>query len=91
LNYRRIPPVDVKAKRYKMEVLEPCLVGVTGKLLDAGRPVYYVEDKAPPLWDSLAILQRHFLLRLTQQDPKVYQVIETTDASSLSDLSHCYR
>ena len=91
LNYRRIPPVDVKAKRYRMEVLEPCLIAVIERLLDAGRPVYYVEDKSPPFWDSLAMLQRHFSLRLIQPDPKVHQVIAQTGASGRGDLSLCSR
>jgi len=91
LNYRRIPPVDADAGRYKMEVLEPCLVAVVGKLLDAGRPVYYVEDKAPPFWNSLAILQTHFVLRLTQPDPRVYQVLGGNDKSGWGELARCGR
>ena len=91
LNYRRIPPADAQAGRYKMEILEPCLVAVIGKLLDAGRPVYYVEDKSPPFWDSLAILQRHFMLQLTQHDPKVYQVLAGTDKSGWGELARCGR
>ena len=91
LNYRRIPPMDIDAKRYKMEVLEPCLVAVIGRLLDAGRPVYYVEDKVPPFWDSLAILQRHFVLQPTRQDPKVYQVFGGNDKSDWAELSRCGR
>jgi hypothetical protein len=91
LNYRRIPPVDIEAKRYKMEVLEPCLVAVIGRLLEAGRPVYYVEDKVPPFWDSLAILQRHFVLQLTQQEPKVYQILGGSDKSGWGELARCGR
>ncbi len=91
LNYRRIPPVDIKAQRYRLEVLEPCLVAMIERLLDAGRPVYYVEDKTPPFWDSLALLQRHFSLRATPQDPQVYQVTAPTGASGRGDLSLCYR
>jgi hypothetical protein len=91
LNYRRIPPVDAVHERYKMEVLEPCLVAVVTRLLDAGRPVYYVEDKTPPFWDSLAILQRHFVLRQIQADPKIYLVTSTLDATSQSDLASCER
>ena len=91
LNYRRIPPADAEARRYRMEILEPCLVAVVGKLLDVGRPVYYVEDKAPPFWDSLAILERHFLLRLTQRDPKVYQVLGLINASDRGQLLRCGR
>jgi hypothetical protein len=53
--------------------------------------VYYVEDKTPPFWDSLAILQRHFRLRPTPQDPKVYQVIEPIGASDRGDFSLCTR
>ena len=91
LNYRRIPPVDADRRRYKMEVLEPCLVAVVGRLLDAGRPVYYVEDKAPPFWDSLAILQRHFVLRQTRDDPKVFLVTSMLGATNQSDLTSCQR
>jgi hypothetical protein len=91
LNYRRIPPADAERRRYKMEVLEPCLVAVVGRLLDAGRPVYYVEDKAPPYWDSLAILQRHFELHQTQDDPKVYMVTSILDATNQGDLTSCQR
>jgi len=91
LNYRRIPPADVKTGRYELEVLEPCLVEVVGKLLAAQTPVYYVEDKTPPFWDSLAILQRHFQLRLTQQDPHVYEVVEAIGVINQDEPSHCKR
>jgi hypothetical protein len=91
LNYRRIPPVDADHGRYEMEALEPCLVAVVGRLLHAGRPVYYVEDKTPPFWDSLAILQRHFVLRQTQNDPKVFQVTSMLDAANQGDISSCRR
>jgi hypothetical protein len=91
LNYRRIPPADAQAGRYKMEILEPCLVAVIGKLLDAGRPVYYVEDKDPPFWDSLALLQRHFVLQPTQHDAKVHQVLGGSDKSGWGDLARCGR
>jgi hypothetical protein len=91
LNYRRIPPADVQTGRYTMEILEPCLVAVVGKLLEAGHPVYYVEDKAPPFWDSLALLQRHFVLEPAQQDPKVYQVLAGDNQSGWGELARCGR
>jgi hypothetical protein len=91
LNYRRIPPADVQTGRYTMEILEPCLVAVVGKLLEAGHPVYYVEDKAPPFWDSLALLQRHFVFEPAQQDPKVYQVLAGDNQSGWGELVRCGR
>lgn len=89
LNYRRIPPSDAVAGRYRVEVLEPCLVQTIDRLLDKHIPVYYVEDKSPPFWDSLAIIQRHFVTKLTQQDPKVHQVIGPIESGSRDGLSAC--
>jgi hypothetical protein len=91
LNYRRIPPADAEMGRYRMEILEPCLVAVVGRLLQAQIPVYYVEDQSPPFWDSLALLQRHFVLRQTQSDPIVYQVTSMLDGSTPGDLISCRR
>jgi hypothetical protein len=74
LNYRRIPPSDPEAGRYRWELLEPRLTDVVTRLLDEGKPVYYIEDKTPPYADSLAILQRHFTLARVSENPIIYRV-----------------
>jgi 4-amino-4-deoxy-L-arabinose transferase-like glycosyltransferase len=74
LNYRRIPPSDPETGRYRMETFEQRLVQSIDQLLAGGIPVYYVEDKSPPFWDSLAILQRHFKVELVSHDLKVFVV-----------------
>ena len=74
LNYRRLPPPDPESGWYQTEVLEPCLRQVIGRLLNTGIPVYYVEDRSPPYWDSLTILQDNFSLALVQEAPNVYRV-----------------
>lgn len=89
LNYRRIPPSDAEAGRYRVEVLEPCLVQTIDRILDRDIQVYYVEDTSPSFWGSLEILQRHFALKLTYEDPRIYQVIEPVDSSSRQALAEC--
>jgi hypothetical protein len=74
LNYRRIPPSDRQTGHYRMETFEQRLVQSVDRLLAGGIPVYYVEDKSPPFWDSLAILQRHFQVELLSHDLKVFGV-----------------
>jgi hypothetical protein len=89
LNYRRIPPSDPSAEKYRTEVLEPCMVQAVESLLDNQIPVYYVEDKSPPLWDSLAILQRNFETKLIQQNPNIYDVIKPVTPTERDGLDKC--
>ena len=88
LNYRRIPASDSDLGRYRLEMLEPCLVGSTGRLLDQAIPVYYVADRQPSYWGSLEILERHFTLEAVRSDPTVYRVIERTGGPA-GDESQC--
>jgi hypothetical protein len=89
LNYRRIPPSDPNAERYRMETLEPCLVQAVESLLDNQIPVYYVEDKSPPLWNSLALLQQNFETKLVQQEPNIYNVIKPATPTEREGLFEC--
>jgi len=59
------------------------------KLLSRQAPVYYVEDRSPPFMDSLAILQRHFLLEPTQRDPKVYRVLPAASLANQDAPPDC--
>lgn len=88
LNYRRIPSSDKERGAYRMEMLEPCLVGAVDRLLAQSIPVYYIEDQQPSYWDSLAILQRHFALGEPVQQPPVYRVLGRTSAN-IFDESLC--
>ena len=74
LNYRRIPDSDSNEKRFRMEMLEPCLVASVDKLLLRGLPVYYVEDRSPPFWNSLAILHDNYELEMIADSPNMYRV-----------------
>ena len=89
LNYRRIPPPDPEAGRYRMETLEPCLVQTIDRLLEKGTPVYYIEDRSPPFWKSLAILQQHYAVELVQQEPNMYQVDSSIHPESRESLGTC--
>ena len=89
LNYRRIPSSDPSGGRYRMEMFEPCMVQAIDSLLDNQIPVYYVEDKSPPLWDSLAILQQHFEMKLIRQDPNIYDVIKPATPTEREGLHEC--
>ena len=62
LFYRRIPPWDPAMGTYRWDELEPRLVEVVDRLLEQGKPVYYVQDSDPPFADSLDIMMRHFNL-----------------------------
>jgi len=67
LFYRRILGAD--------DQFEQQLVRIVGGLLVDGVPVYYVDDRVPPLRNSLAILQRHFDVRVFKPAPlAVYRV-----------------
>lgn len=61
LFYRRILGAD---DRFEQQLVE-----VVNGLLAEGTPVYYVADRVPPLRDSLAILQRHFEVRVWKPAP----------------------
>ena len=74
LNYRRIPTSDPDLPGYHLEEVEPCLVQMVDRLLADDTPVYYVEDTAPPFWDSLALLQRHFTLTRVRDELPLFQV-----------------
>lgn len=88
LNYRRIPTSDPEMGRYRLEMLEPCLVGSTSRLLDQSTPVYYVADRQPSYWDSLEILERHFTLEVVRSDPTVYRVLARA-GDPAGDESQC--
>ncbi len=88
LNYRRIPISDAEEGRYRLEMLEPCLVGSTRRLLDQSIPVYYVLDRQPSSWGSLEILERFFVLESVRGDPTVYRVLPPEDGPAL-DESQC--
>jgi hypothetical protein len=89
LNYRRIPPSDPSTGQYRMEMFEPHLVQAVESLLDNQIPVYYIEDKSPPLWDSLAILQQNFDMDLIRQEPNIYTVLKSATPDERGRLSEC--
>ncbi|MGC8947515.1 MAG: STT3 domain-containing protein [Anaerolineae bacterium] len=64
LFYRRISPVE----------FEQDLVSIVGKLLDDGRPVYYVQDASPPFMNSLSVLNSRFHLISLHTTPPIYKV-----------------
>jgi hypothetical protein len=74
LNYRRIPVSDPDRKQYRIEMLEPCLVQSIDMLLQRDVPVYYVDDRSPPLWDSLDILHKHYEMEIVGESPATYRV-----------------
>jgi hypothetical protein len=89
LNYRHIPPSDPEAGRYRTEVVEPCLVQSVTRLLAEGKPVYYINDTSPPLWDSLAILERYFTLRIVQEGLEVFEISPPSMPIDLEALGPC--
>jgi hypothetical protein len=89
LNYRRIPPADAEAGRYRHELLEPCLVQTIDRLLALNTPVYYVEDVSPPFWDSLALLQHNYALTLLNPHFKLYQVSWPSSQSPRNEVAPC--
>lgn len=74
LNYRRIPASDAEMGRYRLEMLEPCLVGAVDRLLARSVPVYAVVEQSPANWDTQAILQRHFTLGEPAGNPPVVRI-----------------
>jgi hypothetical protein len=74
LNYRRIPISDPEENRYRLEMLEPCLVESIDALLVHDVPVYYVEDRSPPFWDSLKIVQDNYSTELVSESPAMYRI-----------------
>jgi 4-amino-4-deoxy-L-arabinose transferase-like glycosyltransferase len=89
LNYRRIPPSDAKAGRYRHEVFEPCLVQTVDRLLTMGIPVYFVEDGSPTFWNSMAVLERNYSMSLANPDFKVHQVSWPAAAVNREGLAVC--
>ncbi len=87
LNYRRIPPSDPEAGRYQMEVFEPRLAEAVDRLLQREIPVYYVEDRSPPFWDSLAILENRFAAEPTYPGACVYRLSRAPEATGTGDGS----
>jgi len=74
LTYRRIPTPDNILRGYRLEELEPRLVESVDYLLKHDVPVYYIKDLPTPLWDSLAILERHYTLSRYRDQPEVYRI-----------------
>lgn len=89
LNYRRIPTSDPALPGYHLEEVEPCLVQMVDRLFAQGTPVYYVEDVAPPFWDSLAMLQRHFALERVREDLPLFRVTAPSTPRDAADVPPC--
>jgi len=87
LNYRRIPVSDPEEGRYRLEMLEPCLVESVDRLLLNEIPVYYIEDSSPPFWNSLAILNDNYDLELVGESPATYMISNSDARSNQADDS----
>ena len=67
-NYRRVPVSDPATQSFRTEEAVPTVVAVVAKLLEQGKPVYYV-DTGSNFWpDLLGILQTHFATEVSTQD-----------------------
>jgi hypothetical protein len=67
-NYRRVPVADPATQSFRTEEAVPTVVAVVAKLLEQGKPVYYV-DTGSNFWpDLLGILQTHFATEVSTQD-----------------------
>lgn len=67
LFYRRIPWKDGAD-------FESSLIGICKALLERQVPIYFVLDRDPPLWNSLAVLRRHCVLLPLNTDPPSYRI-----------------
>jgi hypothetical protein len=85
LNYRRIPQYDSSVGKYRFDLLEPCLIHTIDKLLINEKPVYYIEDGSPPLYDSKVILQQYYNLTPYRENPKIFSV-QSDNLSSPREL-----
>ncbi len=74
LNYRRIPQYEPATDKYHYDMLELCLVYAVDSLLLGDIPVYYIEDGTPPLYDSKAVLERHYELISFRESPKIFAI-----------------
>jgi hypothetical protein len=90
LNYRRIPLSDPEEERFRLEMLEPCLVESVDRLLQKEIPVYYIEDSSPPFWNSLAILRENYDLVLIGESPAMYLISNSDARSNQADDSIPY-
>ncbi len=88
LNYRRIPASDADLGRYRLEMLEPCVVGAVDRLLARAIPVYAVIEQPPSSWDTHAILQRHFTLAEPVGNPPLVRILNRAGDATL-DESAC--
>lgn len=88
LNYRRIPASDGDQGRYRLEMLEPCLVGAVDRLLAQAIPVYAVAESPSSTWDTQAILQRHFTLAEPSGSPPLVRILSRAGDATL-DESAC--
>jgi hypothetical protein len=89
LNYRRIPPSDPEYGGFRLDMLEPCLTLSVTRLLAQDVPVYYIEDRSPPFWDSLAILEGNFHLELVEPSPPIYRVWPGNETAVTEDPQSC--
>lgn len=89
LNYRRIPQYDPEAEKYRYDLFEPCLVFIVDTLLLASKPVYYVEDGSPPLYNSKDVLARHYTLVPVRQEPKLFHITNSSLMTPREDKAVC--
>lgn len=89
LNYRRIPQYDPVQDKYRFDLFEPCLVYVVDTLLLSGTPVYFHEDQSPTLYDAKNILEKHYLLTPTVEQPTFLRVSNDTLTAVREPASIC--
>ncbi len=89
LNYRRIPQYDPVQEKYRYDILEPCLVYSIDSLLLNEKPVYYIEDGSPPLYDSKVLLDKYYSLLPYRENPKVFIVQANAIASPREAYGAC--
>ena len=87
LNFRRIPTSDAALGRYRLEMLEPCLVGAVDRLLAHSIPVYTVVEQPPASWDTHAILERHFTLAEPVGNPPLVRILSRAGDAPLDESS----
>lgn len=89
LNYRRIPPYDPVSDKYRYDLFEPCLVFTVDTLLLNNLPVFYVEDRNPPLYNSKSRLENYYELVPFRASPNVFSIQAAGLAAPREASSSC--
>jgi len=90
LNYRRIPQYDPEQEKIRYDLYAGCLTFLVDELLANGRPVYFIVDQVPSIYETLPLLESTYSLQTIHEQPQIFQLSPATGLPLRGSIDECY-